>query len=343
MNKSRFFLFVLCFLSFNQVAAQLYQNNSSGIKLNAYGTYASLDSYSGAQIPDAFTLQIQIGYNIYLQPGWKLEYRLLNPIKQNGSEGLTFPSEKVFLQVQDVQSNQSPITPSQLGYQLGHIPMSQSFVRLIENSPYGKSNIQYTGIETSFFLIIEGGSYLQEYKSYNQYKIELEYRLLDHNNNVVSTSGSTSIEMMIYPKDTPPDEVINGILVKGNARNATLDFNSLERYQDGVEVTYWDAVEVTTNTDYFILARATTDKLYSVNNNSLSLSNINIQLTSQNESQQGTIVLSNTDQVLIQAPFGNTHVQNFDLKYFTLPDNQEFIEAVSDTYTTTIIYSFAPQ
>jgi len=342
MNKIQRYLFLLCCLAFFQVEAQP-NHKKSGVRLNPFGTYAPVNSYSGAQIPNAFTLQIHIDYNVYLQPGWKLEYRLTSPIKQPENHGLTFPSEKVFLQVQDVQSNQTPITPGQIGYYLGNIPMSESYVRLIESSPYGKTNIDYTMIETSFYLVVEGGSYLQDFKSNIQYKIELQYRILDQNDNVITTPRSHSIKMRVFPTDTPPDEVINGILVQGPARNATLDFNSLERYVDGVAVTYADAVEVTTNTDYFILARATTDKLYSANNNSLSLSNINIELKSQNEQQQGTIVLSDTDQVIIQAPFNNTHVQSFDLKYFTLPDNQEFVEAASDTYTTTIIYSFAPQ
>src|SRR5690554_7351555 len=85
MNKIQRYLFLLCCLAFFQVEAQP-NHKKSGVRLNPFGTYAPVNSYSGAQIPNAFTLQIHIDYNVYLQPGWKLEYRLTSPIKQPRSE-----------------------------------------------------------------------------------------------------------------------------------------------------------------------------------------------------------------------------------------------------------------
>lgn len=334
MNKFRILFFFFIFIA---------QAQSQGIHLTSNGTYAQVRSYAGAQVPNAVSLIIHINYEHYLERGWSLDYRLAAPM-QNNTTGLTFPPEKVFLKVQDISASNALLSsPNQLGYNLGNVPFNYNFIDLIDGSPYQKDNVPYVQIITNFFLVVEGGSYLQEFKSYNEYPIQLEFRISDKDGNVIGTTNSATLNMQVYPTDVPPAEINYGIIVKGQARSATLDFTTIESYRDGVEVEFPGAVEVTTNTDYFIIAKAATDKLYTVDNHSIALSNINIQLKSQDVNRQGSIMLSDSDQVIIQAPYNNKTTQLYDLKYSTFSNSQELIEAPSGNYSTTIIYTLTPQ
>lgn len=333
MNNFRVLILLILFV---------VQVNAQETYLTSNGTYAQVHSYTGAQIPGAVNLSIHIAYEHILERGWQLDYRLLNPIQN--SEGLTFPVEKLFLRVNNINASNALLSsPSQLGYVLGNVPMSYNYINLISSSPYKKDNIDYVQISTNFDLIVEGGSYLQEYKTYAEYPIQIEFRILDENGNVISTTASAALNMQVYPNDTPPVEVNYGIAVKGQARNAVLDFNRKENYRDGVEVEYPQAIQVTTNTDYFILVQSLYDKLYTTDEESISLSNIIVALNSDEMNSSGSVILSNTEQIIIQAPFNNISVQYYDLKYTTSSNSIELIEVPSGNYSTTLIYTITPQ
>lgn len=333
MNNFRVLLLLILFI---------VQVNAQETYLTSNGTYAQVHSYTGAQIPAAVNLRIHIKYEHVLERGWGLDYRLLNPIQN--SEGLTFPVEKLFLKIRDIDASNALISsPSQLGYVLGNVPMSYNYINLINSSPYKKDNIDYVQISTNFDLIVEGGNYLQQYKTYSEYPIHIEFRILDEFGNVISTTTSAGLNMQVYPRDLVPIEETYSIAVKGQARNAVLDFNRKENYRGGVEVEYPKAVQVTTNTDYFIMVKSLYDKLYTTDEESLSLSNITVALSSDEMNRSGSVILSNTEQTIIQAPFNNISVQYYDLKYTTSPNSSELIEVPSGNYSTTLIYTITPQ
>lgn len=317
--------------------------SSEGIIINsAYGTYLRVDSYNGTPGTGVNTVQIEFPYSSTLEQGWSLEFKLVSPVT-NG-EGKEFPADKLKLRWNNHHiSGGTPVSSAVLGAILTPIPMSYlSYQPLITNSGFQKEEAGYRQIIINLDIAVEGGAYLEDYKTENEYQIQVEYTIKDPAGNVLN-SNSSSMNFRVYPTDTPPPTEPDFTLqVAGTAKNINLDFTSIHDYQNGKSVTLSKALQIKSTAPYEVLVRANTQKFYSSDQNELPLDIVNISTLSNAGIQGKTIVLSDVDQNILTGSQPAQTLTGFDLRYFTPASDQRLLEARPESYSTILIYTLLP-
>src|SRR5690606_11892043 len=120
---------------------------------------------------------------------------------------------------------------------------------IIPNSQYairtGSQHLNNNQLRFSFDIIVEGGSYLEQLKSWQNYVMNMEFTFTS---SVVNPSKTNRvIQFQIHPDDTPPIAPTYGIQINSNARNGLLEFKTLSDYVNGVSQTYPNGLLVTAN------------------------------------------------------------------------------------------------
>lgn len=345
MSKFRFLLFLL--LCFGQSKAQTLQLQpyGAGVNLLAQGNKVSINPNSSEEIAEALQLQLQLPSNTYLEAGWRLEFRRTDHFEGIRTK-MEFPIKKIFLKVKEVHATNAIIThPSQLGYGQGNFPLNNDWTPLINNSPYEHApSSERIQITSQVNLLMEFVNNIEEY-SMKEYPIQLEFRIIDVNNNIISVSNPTQIHL-----DVNGFGFINSIQVMESHPNpSNLVFNSMAAYKEGVQQVYEKAIRVRSREDYYIKVKAAADKFYSSNNKSIALSNLHIGLTNQDTHEYGEISLTDQNQDIITGTKTSIFQdiillsQYFDVTYSIGPNKESLFHAASNTYSTTIIYTLEPQ
>lgn len=334
-----FFILFIAVLSNNSLLAQISLVDGGG------SGYTAVSSYKGVVMPNHYVLQMNInGENVNIS-NWSISVRVKQPIRN--SEGKILDPSKVSLRLNNISATKgaSP-TISQIGAITGKIPLSLADVAIIPNSQYairtgGPSN-NTNIILFSFDIIVEGGSYLEQLKSWQNYHMDMEFKFTSANVNPYPTTRG--IGFQIYPTDNLPIEPVYSIQINNNASNGLLEFKSISDYVNGVSQTYANGLSVVSNTPYALQVKAQSSAFESLEK-SLPLNTVSLNLKAvNNTSVAGTVQLSNAAQTIINSVMNTgTQPRIFDVRYFTSPNDTRLQNAKPDTYKTTLIYTMIPQ
>ncbi|WP_430615276.1 hypothetical protein [Flavobacterium sp. JP2137] len=338
--SSRFITYLaLCYTLFLGLQTQ------AQISINPYSLfYIPVGSFKGISIPNHTKVQIDLHGNAHLE-NWTLSARIASPIKN--SDGKTFPVAKIALKINLIEGAIEGVRPtiSSLGSNPNAISMEYSEKNLIQNSPLALITPvgRYNQIVINYDLIIEGGSYLQEFKSWNSYSFNAVISLKNNAGKIIDQKAIANFQIQVMPTDNPPIENTYGIEISAAATNSLLEFRTISDYANGVQVQYDKALKVISSTPYSIQVRAINNQLMA-SRSSLPISIVQLSLIDSNTfAPLSTLELSNGYQTLYQSSTAAKQARFFTLKYATLANDIRLLEVAPDTYTTTLIYTLTPQ
>lgn len=332
----KFLLLIVYLFSATTVFAQFtMQTHNAG--------WVQVQSYNGKTTEEVKIIRFHLnGESSVIPAGWSLQAKLNGPV--TNSANMSFPVDKIKLRINkiQVQNGLSP-TIGQIGAINSPVAMNLFNVPLIPNSPLPLTpSPHYQQYQIYYDIIIDGGAYLQNYKSWQNYTLNFIFTVTNTANATIATWQSP-IDMQVYPTDNPPIEDTYSLSIQGGAKNVVLEFKTMQDYTQGVEVEYPKALSVVSNTDYVLSVRASHPEMYS-QNNSLSVDVIKLKIKdTNNETPQGTITLSAFDQSVLSTSNPTLQPRLFDINYFTVPNNHTIIQAPSDNYSTTLFYTLTPQ
>lgn len=327
-------LFLVIGCIFTRAQFKVIANNKGWLPIN---------SSNGGVINDVVSIQFHAESRAN-QKNWSVVGRITSPI-MNGDQRV-FPVEKVKLHYNNVQLSQyfvelNPSVP-QIGIIQSDIPMSYSPTYLIKNSllPIEMPEGKYGSILLGYDVIIEGGTYLNSYKSWNNYALNFEVSILNEFGRIISTS-TFPLQMQISPNGNFENVPTLSIALNPEARNATLSFTKMKDYVSGVAVEYPKALVVNAATDYEINVSATSSQLQGVGEG-LDVNTIRVKLRDdETNSVSNTIELSTIPQKLSGGNKTNKD-KNYSIIYSTNPSDQKIINSKPGNYTTTLIYTISP-
>src|SRR5690606_10581731 len=121
-------------------------------------------------------------------------------------EGKVLDPSKVSLRLNSISGKRDVPTIQQVGAIIGKIPLSLSDVPIIPNSQYairtGSQHLNNNQFRFSFDIIVEGGSYLEQLKSWQNYVMDMEFTF--RSSAVNPSKTNRVIQFQIHPDDTPP-------------------------------------------------------------------------------------------------------------------------------------------
>ena len=334
--KNKFLVVVITFFSIVLFNAQILfaqvtsESNSNWIKLT---------SYAGSTTYNAFRFSINLlGPNINY-PNWSLVVRANPPI--TNAEGKTFDPSKISIRINQVSGGP---TLADLGANQTPIPLSFNDKYIINRSNFplrNGPNEYYKKYTFDFDILIEGGSYLENLKSWSQYILSLTFTVLRANDKSI-TQSSPQTFMQIYPNDAPVEPTYS-IQVNSNARNGLLEFKTMEDYVNGVSQTYENGLSVVSTTDYAVQVRSLNTN-FEAGTHTLPVSAVSLEIRDPiNSGVGGTIALSENAQTVFSATNSTNNPRLFNIRYFTQPNDERMMNAEPANYETTLMYTLVPQ
>lgn len=315
-------------------------------------SYMQVNSYNGNNNPDAYTVTFAANGNLNM-PHWKLSAKLKQPITSTNGQ-YTIPGNKISFQPisSTGQADPNP-TPSlsQIGVppnvflqenaEVFLIPQSNAPLYNMPSTPNGYYNLQL-----KFGITIMGGAYLGSYPTWTRFAAPIEFTAYDQYNNVMGKVSHTFEFHIADLSGTPPVTQEMSLKVNMNAVNGLLEFNSMQDYNNGTSVVYPSGLQISTNTNFQIKVKSLQSHLLSnVGNYSIPVSAVHLSLQPLGQSNQTIfpITLSTTSQTLAKGNVSQTTIYNYDIKYFTLPQDEQLINAKPTEYSTTLQYEITPQ
>lgn len=291
------------------------------------------------QIP--FYLERTQGYQ--LNKNWKLSFSVSGVIT-NGNKN--FPPEKIKFQFNNVTStrpNDDGIIPSASNLQAitALIPLQFSETFLVPNSSYDLQLRDYFSMNLGYDVLVEAGAYLEEYRSWQNYRVNLKIDF--YNDKYWFDSKQVYFDMQIWPNDQPPGGPEYGISVDPSASNVLLEFKTAADYANGVSKTYPRAFSTTSTTPYDVQVHTLSSDLSSPTSQTLPVSAINLTVKNhESQAQTGNVNLSSTRQTVLM---GNSHTtpKYFDVQYSTQAGDMRFFNKSYEQFNGTIIYSIIPR
>lgn len=315
---------------------------SAQVTSQAYSEWVKLDSYKGSVTSAAFKYIIHIGKKEIEYEDWSMMVRA-NPLITN-SEGKNIDPSRFSIQLRNVKGG-----PKLKDFEAitKPIPLSFNDQYIIPKSEeeLESEDDYYQQWVFEFDIIIEGGAYLDEFKSWNQYLMSLTFSVKDKRG-IMITEANANVRMQIYPLDMPPFEPTYGIEVNANARNGLLEFKTVTDFVNGVEQVYENGLSIISKTDYQVQVRSLTNNFEADNGMTLPISTVSLQIQDpQKSSVGGTIVLSENSQTVFNAtnPGNGKKARDFNLRYFTKPNDERMINAKPASYRTTLMFTLMPQ
>lgn len=306
--------------------------------------YTSVRSYSGVVKENHYILQLDVNGEDVNISNWSISVRVIEPIRN--SEGKVLDPSKVSLRLNSISGKRDVPTIQQVGAIIGRIPLSLSDVPIIPNSQYairtGSQHLNNNQLRFSFDIIVEGGSYLEQLKSWQNYVMNMEFTFTS---SVVNPSKTNRvIQFQIHPDDTPPITPTYGIQINSNARNGLLEFKTLSDYVNGVSQTYPNGLLVTANTPYVVQVK-TNSPSFIDGNNEFPVEYVKLSIKdSNNGAVGGNINLSNNLTDVFRAINTNTQPRLFDITYSMNPSEAQMLGIKSgNNYQTTLTYTLIPQ
>ncbi len=291
------------------------------------------------QIP--FYLERTQGYQ--LNKNWKLSMSVSGVIT-NGNKN--FPPEKIKFQFNNVTStrpNDDGIIPSASNLQAitALIPLQFSETFLVPNSTFDLQVGNYFSMNLGYDVLVEAGAYLEEYRSWQNYRVNLKIDF--YNDKYWLDSKQVYFDMQIWPNDQPPGGPEYGISVDPSASNVLLEFKTAADYANGVSKTYPRAFSTTSTTPYDVQVHTLSSDLSSPTSQTLPVSAINLTVKNhESQAQTGNVNLSSTRQTVLM---GNSHTtpRYFDVQYSTQAGDMRFFNKSYEQFNGTIIYSIIPR
>lgn len=336
---SLYSLLFLVLLSVTRIQAQ------SNVDINTYSSgFINVNSFNGITIPNHTKIQINLRGNSNLE-NWTMTARVTSPIRN--VEGKIFPADKISLRINHIEGSIQGIAPTiaTIGANPNPITMQQADVNLIQNSPLKLLSPPgtYNQLVVYYDVIIAGGSYLQNLKSWKNYSFNSLITLRNASGAVVSQYTIPNYELQVMTTDNPPIENTYGLEVNIEAANSKLVLKTLTDYIHGTQIQYNNALKVTSSTPYFIQVRSTSPQLTS-SQFELPVGIIKLSLIDSNTSSNVQVVdLSTSYQTIYQSRTATSAPKFFHLKYATSANEERLLEATPTTYTTTLIYTLTPQ
>lgn len=339
ISLAKYALLLMTLLCITVVQAQ------PNVDINTYSDgFIPITSYQGITTINHSSIQMNLRGNSNLE-NWTLTVRITNPIRN--SEGKIFPADKIAMRINHIEGSIQGITPTitTIGANPNPIFMQQSDVNLIQNSPLKLVSPAgtYNQVKIVYDIIIAGGSYLQNLKSWQNYTFNGLVTLRNAAGNIVSQDNISNYSLQVMPTDSPPIETTYGIEVNINAKNSILNLKTISDYVYGTQVQYDNALKVIASTPYSIQVRSTSSQL-TANQFELPIGIIKLSVIDSNTtSQVRSVDLSTAYQTIYQSNTASMTPKFFHLKYATPPNDSRLLEAQATTYTTTLIYTLTPQ
>ena len=295
--------------------------------------FIGLSSYNGSTTVNAFRFSINIrGENINY-PNWSLVVRANSPI--TNSEGKIFDPSKISIRINQVTGGP---TLTELGAKQTPIPLSFNDKYIINRSSFPLKNGKdeyYKKYTFDFDIIIAGGSYLENLKTYQQYLMSLTFSVLGANDKVV-TESSPSVSMQIYPDDAPPSGP--------EFADASLNFNVPEDYTRKVESSEESWLKVTSKDKGYTVNVQTSDS-YFEGESDIPVGVVSMQVKDKIGSRTGPeIALKNSGQTVFNGNATGSEPRKLDVRYFISPDNAKGLAIYKPgNYVTRLTYTLLPQ
>ncbi|WP_313376482.1 hypothetical protein [Chishuiella sp.] len=340
MKRNRFFQNIILIL-FSLFSTFSY----SQFTINAYnGGWIPVSSSSGATVSNVGVIQLHLSGPLNYN-SWSIVARVTSPIVN--SDNKVFPVEKLSFKYNTYSTQQyyaeNYPTITQLGVIQNNISMSFSPVYFIKNSPLAITipSGKYGGIQLSYDVVIEGGNYLNNLKSWNNYPIKLEFNILNEFGTVIATS-SYSVEMQISPSGNYDTTPTLAITLSTAAINGELVFNTIQDYKNGVTKEYQDGLNVSSDTPYEIQVASVNEYFQSTSSDNLDLSSIKVQLKdTETGAISNQVNLANYNQTIYSSSTKSTS-KNYNIIYSTSAEDQKILNSKSGNYTTSLQYTIIP-
>lgn len=312
--------------------------------------YMQINSYSGNTNPDAYTVTFAGNGNINL-PYWKLSVRLKQTIQSN--DGLyTIPANKITFQPisSTGQSHPNPIPSiSEIGASLNVMLQENNEVFLIPQSNAPLYNVPsrpngYFNLQLKYAITILGGSYLGSYPAWTSFTAPVEFTAYDQYNSVIGKMSHQFQFQIGNITGTPPAEIMT-LKINTNASNGVLEFKSMQDYTNGTSITYANGLAVTSAGNFQIKVKSLQNELISSSGNSIPVGVIQLLLSPLDHLNQSIypVSLSVAAQTLAQSSSSQNTSYGYDIKYFTVPQDERLINAKPEDYSTTLQYEIIPQ
>lgn len=334
--KNNFLAFVFTLGSF--ILLNVHNLTGQVVDSESNSNWIGLSSYNGSTTVNAFRFSINIrGENINY-PNWSLVVRANSPI--TNSEGKIFDPSKISIRINQVTGGP---TLTELGANQTPIPLSFNDKYIINRSSFplkNGSNEYYKKYTFDFDIIIAGGSYLENLKTYQQYLLSLTFSVLGANDKVV-TESSPSVSMQIYPNDAPPSGPEFGFEVFADA---SLNFNVPEDYTRKVESSEESWLKVTSKDKGYTVNVQTSDS-YFEGESDIPVGVVSMQVEDKIGSRTGPeIALKNSGQTVFNGNATGSEPRKLDVRYFISPDNAKGLAIYKPgNYVTRLTYTLLPQ
>lgn len=343
-NDKKFSVIVLLFI-WMHCSSQVYYNSW----INGY---MSIVSYGGNTSTDAYTLNFSA--NGYLNvPYWRLSVRLTQPAASTDGN-YTLPANKISFSPVSTSGNAYPNsvpTVSQIGMPLNVIMQEGQEVFLVPQSNaalYNSPNMyvgDYYNLQIKYSLMVAGGSYLGSYPAWTTFVAPMQFTAYDQYNNVIGRMDHVFQFQIGTLSGTPPDVSEMSLKFSANAMNASLEFNNKNDYTNGASSVYANALTVQSNTNYQIKIKSLQSKFTSPAGNSLPLESVKFGLStvSGNNAVIYPIVLASWPQLVAKGVSTQGSNVYYDINYSTNPNDQRFMNAKTEDYSTTLQFEITPQ
>lgn len=330
------------------------------VRLDQFGTeYVAVTDYAGfTSPPQAGKFMIHLDGNSINLPNWSLKAKINSPIYAGEPNvgGIPFPAEKI--RIRFTADNGISPTLSEIRPPMAPIPLATgaeaSLIATSQAPLRNGSGQHYTQIELYYEISIEGGSYLDRMKSRREYQhmhyhFPITFTLYDETGKPLTSDVlTTQIHIGSHLNGSSgPVEPAFGLEIRGNARDGSLDFNSLERYLQGVSVDYPDAVKVNSKTAFELTVKSQHDHFLHASGETLPIDILQVQLqsgsTSPSHAQYPVVTLSPTPKILMYSGTGSAQPMSMNLSYKTLANDQRLIQASPGRYTGVLVYELIPR
>lgn len=339
-------IFVIGLFSLEQLSAQ--------VTSQAYSNWISLDSYKGSVTKEAFKYMIHIQYenknetNELEYEDWSMQVRVNRSIVN--SEGKTIDPSRISIllsRFESIPKGEPKLsdfkairTPIKLGYTDQYIIRKSD--EEIESEDY------YQQWLFVFDILIEGGDYLEEVKSWKQYPLSLTFTIKDKRGNII-TEASDEKGMQIHPNDTPPSGPEFGFEVNANA---SLNFTNPEDYTKQVESNPDNSwLKVSSKKDYVVTVQTNAES-FQVNrldnnegNSSIQVGVVSMEIEDRESNKKGPITpLSISEKTVFNGKGKNKGSEILNVRYFiTAEDARGLATKSPGQYSTTLTYTLSPK
>ncbi|WP_374464647.1 hypothetical protein [Chryseobacterium sp.] len=313
--------------------------------------YLQINSYNGNTNPDAYNLTLAGNGNINI-PNWRVSVRLKQPITSNNGNYI-LPANKISFQPVSSSGkaypNPVPTIP-QIGMPLNVILKEGQEVFLIPQSNAALFNQPaqpngYYSLQIKYSISLAGGSYLGSYPAWITFIAPLQFTAYDQYNNILGTVDHNFQFQIGSLSGTPTDIPELSMKFGASAMNGILEFKNMQDYANGASVIYSNALTVKSNTNYQIKVKSLQNQFSASSGNFLPLDAVQLNLipVSGNTGTANTILLSTAPQLIANGGSTQNSDVYYDMRYSTKPNDERFINAKSEDYTTTIQFEITPQ